>query len=1111
MKRAFFLVCCILVFGYVSTSLVAEQRVNGIMNAPLHMQNYDRNKLHQGIDVFWSFAPSPWPSPSGSASVLVLPPRPELSERPYLLAYSDGAMLLNAEAFCTSSFNNPINAGADMCINPRSTVTVIGSQTVYCVLEDPQYMFGAGHCDWDLGAETDTFVFGERTFLSAKENSKLAGLQANVRDAYLYWYASARATACWNSLPSGAYVTYGSKILVPGINAGDKIAIMGDWWGGTSAQDHLHFHMRMYCINGGEIENIGAGNQLAYYLHSIFTSNLAPSPNISIGRFLIRENWRDWVCGVTPEAFAGGTPCMSSGAPSWTPAGGTVWDQYVALGDATPTPSLGFPGPSPLVVVYRDVDFLEDAARVQGYKFTDFDRIELWINRIDRVQVTPSGMAETCAPSKVNMVHATPYKTPVVLWTDRSYGVTFPPYMPTNTNIIAPNGLNGDYGYVFEMDTTDGSYLGGTPSSWQNNPYTVEGGYSERFGAYWILTNLHGQYSPCHEFRFDSRDRYHCWNSNVHLAYTPVPAAGVAWWLPPKHEMRVFPTQYSNSGAPPRVPASPTNNMAYHPDYAYFPDGRYNVETKYFQLRGEDRSHETADFYVDNFKPFVKYVSVQQQQLNWDRSSAWLDPDVEGDWLPLTSTSTVEFTPYSGSTKKYRSEYLAYLAYWKVKPGTGAEAGQDAFIELNTHNSQGDRSSPYLNWTASGRSPADCTAKKWVHGRKPLYIELEFSEAIDETTFCFDLEDRFGNFRQMIAPGQQPTHQIPSTVTNDSEIFEYFDLSDDCELGWCFKRGSGNKIVFLKIPALRLYLRYDTNTQRYEQSALFDSAERRMFIYAKDETGTPLACLEPTLTDPPRSDPPTPRDVSCDCDEVICRNYAGVFNSASGDGWIHRLSIDTVTEARVWKHRSEQNNWDAVAAQIGKLERNEEYINIQNWHQAFDGGEVWTEDWDPKRSIQRQSLDGTWIADSAGSRETRTIIGSLVVDDRIDANFPRIMAGRAVSVEHLLYGVVIFVESYTVDSIGNKDAAFACLRRPETPPESTQPPTTLPVTFRTYPPSESLPYRTTSAPVSTPASLDPPPTPESTLTYVPPPTPTPSLSLEGLRGGGEEGEDNPTD
>ncbi len=407
------------------------------------------------------------------------------------------------------------------------------------------------------------------------------------------------------------------------------------------------------------------------------------------------------------------------------------------------------------------------------------------------------------------------------------------------------------------------------------------------------------------------------------------------------------------------------------------------------------------------------------------------------------------------SSDLVRSEYLAYLAYWRIKSEnnepTGVVPGQDATMELMTFNTSTDQSE-VVQYTNFELHPNSATGKRWINGRKPIYIELEFSEPVDMYSFHLDLQDRFDNFRQMLTSDEYV--QADSSLDENAEIFDYFTFADDSELAWTFKYGSGNTIVYCKLPALRLYLKQVVKggTLMNVQSALFDAADRRVFIYATDEVGTPVACLEGNAVN---------------TKDRLCRNDSDKFEEACGDSWLHRLCIDTVTEARLRINPFDYDNWPDVENEILDLERNgTNYGNVlQHVESFFPIVDTWTEDWDPKRLIERQVRDNTYMRDSAGSWETRTEIGTDRVDDRcLNTPYPRIFVGRAMGVYASVNGC--YIQGIVVDSIGNKDASIGWVEWDWGAPPPTSP---IPSYYSaTNPPSG---WTTTYPPVTLPTFL----------------------------------------
>ncbi len=1046
MKRCYFFICCFLSFGFTCTYILSQESLNGVMNHGLHAMQFDASNghyLHAGMDIFWTF--------SDDAST---------SDRPYLPAFSGGALLLKAY-----NIRND-NAAADLCLNPVPTLTFTSGNTGYQMLSDPKLWFGANHCDWKLLPEV-TMELDQGTYIYvAESNSKLDGLHDKICGGYINMYASTfypqYAEHC---KPSGFYEIYQREFLIPCIPPGAKMAVMGNYNGVNQPKKVRHFHIMNYAQDQSQvIENISNFSAFRSYLEGVLTN--APSPQFTAEEIVFRQNYRDHVCTAQPS--------LSDVDTTGTPI--DIRDKYVFMHSLTPTPAYGLPLPDRRVCVFHDVDIIQNAFTINGYKSTLFDVINFYIYKIEPEPISTDNCLRFRA-SDMLIDSASTYALPWVDMTDNSYGVTFPPHESTQVDharvIKGTEICNGDYGYIHEYHQGMSSYNDLLDmSTWLSNPDAVEGGClnTKIVRAPWILTNLHTKVVEG-QFRFDPRDRYLCWNTNVHREYKS--SNQCQWWLPPQIGNRTYPPLANPSGAPVRSPDF-TNNLAYHPDYAYFPDGRYNIKSDYEVTNGQFCESKSADFFVNNYKPYLKYICIQQEELNWNvEPDKWRDPDVSDDWLNLDDTTEVTFSPFPGVNKKYRKEFLSYLAYWKVRADTGSHVGQSAIMDLCSHDGNDEILHPYMNFDNSNSNTA---GKKWIHGRKPVYIELHFSEPIDIESLCLDIQDRYDQYRAMIQGGCSLI-QLPPNINENSEIFEYFDMSNDNEIGIAPKIASHNTIIFVKLPAFRYY----------ETEALFDAAERIIAITATDEAGTPLACLET-------------KEINTAL--LLCRDNDGVFPSANGDAWRHRISIDSVSKSKTCFNPVGTHNWPDVEQQIDRLENNLSYDDITNWHFRVPSCQAWTEEWDPKRNNQRRSIDyydnpgspTTWIYDSAGSRETKIEIGEFVQENRNNTAKMRIMAGTAVEVQSTY--TLLFVKSTVVDFIGNKDVSYGYIPIPG-PPFAPPSYTGIPRTYRTDPPITIR--ATTQAPVTRTIPGDYF-TPTNTVPYVGPPSPSPSLSLRGMQG-----------
>ncbi len=1127
MKKVFFTFSLALCLCYVYTRVLAVPPA-GVMNEMYNgivAQNADFY-FHGGVDIHWTNTLN-WPAGSYSRAVLPAP--------------KGGLIFLYEDILAHTHNPSNKNAGFGICLNPMLTAvtTIYGGQTTvytryYEPTQDPLYC-GIGHCMFDLHED----IQNANGILTILPGSNLAGLHSGIKAVVLHRCAivmnnnsDPNDDVAVPDLPLGIYLSNGNY-YIPSISQFDPVAIVGDYWWNSSNPPPTsgiikenHFHVDLYrrtialsaiptvtttttFTNGTTVTltitntvantiakavcNIGMMNEMKDYLKSVIPATVTPV--VSDG-FIMRPDCADQARWRYPQSFNSmAYSCGANGA-------GDVY--YVPLGTSTATPvfnpdqvggkSLGF-----------CIDVIQDAyTNWGGWNADCFDNIEYRI-----YHVVPSPTSSYFMPWPTKLAEAMVYKIPSAVIGDDSYGLTFPP--PTQTNRIQyhPN-YNGDYGYMFERNpdqidppATANPFL---PFSWSFNPDTSDNGASTNiFHSYWILSNLHSKTRSDGEFIFNNNHRYFCWNSSVHNRYEDEDDT-LAWWLPPKTSL---PPPYHTNPAHSPMP-SLTNNMAYNPKYAYFPDGTYYVEAEYKDIADHTVTKKSESFMVDNYKPYLKGIAVFQQQMKWDYSTTtWYDPESDDSWWQLNEVTKINYSPWVGVNKILYKQYCLYEAFWEnQKDAQGREqgynVGSDCEMRLKTLN----LFFGHANFVDAAKCnfesvPNSARAKRWANGEKAIYFEFDFSESIDPQSFSLDIEDRFNEFRCLLDASHRIADiSLPPGLDENSEIFSYFDFTDQSEWGWTFKKGSNAKTVYAKIPALKLFLVPSQNG--YTTNALFDAAERRLFIMARDMAGTQLACLEDTTTG---------GSVTESFNQSICRSASnGHYNENEwGDSWLHRLSIDTTTEAKCWMNPQGFHNWPDVHHQIQNLEDNSTFDDIVNFHiNNVSYGKVWTEQYDPKRHIARLSIDGDTIHDSSGTRETRTTIGLYEEKNRND-NAVRIMVGRQIG--YWCYMQILEIDCLTVDAAGNYNCAVGQVfpnpgyttgpwrsfeTTPPTIPPSTSFTTEPPVSFyTTFPPTNTLPY-TTSVPSLSIGPTGTPNEPEDGIEMPEPtqmPSPLPSIRI----------------
>ncbi len=753
-KRLFFVVCLTVCLSYVGARVVAMQ---GLYNAMLDPQLYSEFYFHEGYDIY-----------AGNEYITNAP----------------ATLRGTAKARTNCIVKISLSDFAKQCVN--SGVVVEEQNQAYCFSHSYIYF------DQDM-----TFPSAPPPPTTAPSplinGGNLAQLHPKIRAA-IQWEAAMRqypGYAMW-AAPPDVQIKDGF-LCINNIPASAVIAIVGNFCADYNATPIQTWAYDLPCYNhfhlGPEntVLNLGFQNNFLPYLRSMLPTDIYPP--IANGPFYFRHNRADMLQTPYPENY------------HYAIATGGIYKYVIVQGTNDPIGAVPIGAPpfveeTTIDQVYSDVDVIHELSDMWGkYYLNMFSQIDI---KYYRKYVEFDGFTSPkCHTYRTTLAaSAAPYRFPVnVQLNDTTTGATMPPKQSIGTTDMIRN-----FGGVFEFNpygalpsSSSNPWL---PYSYENNPWNTKSEVSSinaESHSYWVLSNLHCQHAG--EFRFNTEtpsvnswnDAFYCWNTQVHKKFAPgsPPTGTPLWWIPPR-------TPWPGGTAFPPV-ATQNDNRAYHPDFAYFRDGRYFADASAEDLAPTPLSTQvrSKNFNVNNFKPFLQGITIYQQQIDWNSTADFIDPTDVSKWIAPQSMASAP-DDWKGLEWPVYKPWCVYDALWIIKKPEGInteEPGYQPLMELSTidlNSALGDIiSGKYCNFEK--RQDAN-RAKKWVNGVKPVYFIMRFSEAIDANTFTLDIEDRFGNARCLISGvNYVDPHENANLLT---PFYEYFDFNDNKETKFTFMAGS---------------------------------------------------------------------------------------------------------------------------------------------------------------------------------------------------------------------------------------------------------------------------------------------------------------------------------